>query len=190
MMLSFNRKGVFYLKKNHIISFNTYAIVSMALFAALSIVFGKYFAFNITSAIRISLENIPIIIAAVAYGPIAGAIVGATADLIGCLLVGYDINPIITLGAASIGLISGICYIAIKKITNKTILHSIVSVIPAHIIGSVIIKTTGLYIYYKLPLWFTLSTRALTYAIIAAAEIIILQGIFKSKILQKISKRH
>ena len=42
-----------------------HAIVAMALFIALSIVFGKFLAINVTSSIRISLENLPIIVAAV-----------------------------------------------------------------------------------------------------------------------------
>ena len=78
---------------------NVETIVIMALFVALSIVFGKLLAINVTSNFRISLENTPILLAAVAYGPLAGAVVGALSDLIGCLLVGYSINPIITAGA-------------------------------------------------------------------------------------------
>ena len=158
-----------------------HTVVAMALFIALSIVFGKYLAFNLTSAIRISLENLPVIIAAVAYGPVAGATVGIIADLIGWLLVGYSINPIITLGAAAIGLTAG--FMAEIKI-NKFI-RSFTIVIPAHIIGSVIIKTIGLYIFYRLPLWLTLGTRAGVYAITAAAEGVILYILLSQKVIQR-----
>ena len=80
--------------------------VFSALLAAISIVCGKYLAFNMGDFLRFSFENLPIIFAGMAFGPLIGALVGVVADLVGCLLVGYAINPIITVGAAAIGLIS------------------------------------------------------------------------------------
>lgn len=165
---------------------DVHSIVAMALFIALSIVFGKFLAFNLTSSIRISLENLPIIVAAAAYGPIAGAAVAATADLIGCIMVGYTINPIITLGAISIGLIAG----TLSHINCNKYLKSLITVIPAHFVGSVIIKTIGLYIYFKLPFWLTFASRAGIYAITAIAEIIILQILYSQKIIQRFGGIH
>ena len=157
------------------------AIVSMALFIALSIIFGKFLAFNLTSSIRISLENLPIIVAAAAYGPIAGAVVAAIADLIGCVMVGYTINPIITMGAVVIGLVAG----TLSQINCNKLFKSIIIVLPAHFFGSVITKTIGLYVYFKLPFWLTFASRAGVYAITAVAEIIILYILFSQKIIQK-----
>ena len=77
-----------------------------AILAAFSIILGKYLAINVGENFRFSMENLPILLAGLYLGPLAGAIVGAVADLVGCLLVGYAINPIITLGAVSIGFIS------------------------------------------------------------------------------------
>ena len=79
-----------------------------ALLTALSIVLGKYLAVNVTDSLRISFENLPILMAGLFFGPLIGGVVGAAADMIGCFLVGYSINPIITLGAFLIGVISGI----------------------------------------------------------------------------------
>lgn len=160
---------------------DVHSIVAMALFIALSIVFGKFLAFNITSSIRISLENLPIIVAAAAYGPIAGAVVAATADLIGCVMVGYTINPIITMGAISIGLIAG----TLSHINCNKYLKCFITVVPAHFIGSVIIKTIGLYVYFKLPFLLTFASRAGVYAITSAVEILILHILFSQKIIQK-----
>ena len=157
------------------------AIVAMALFIALSIVFGKFLAFNLTSSIRISFENLPIIIAGVAFGPVAGAVVASVADLIGCILVGYTINPMITMGAVTIGLLAGL----FGKINCNRFLKSILVVVPAHIVGSIIIKTIGLYVYFKLPFWLTIASRAGVYAITAIAEIAIINIIFSQKIIQR-----
>ncbi|MBP3583660.1 MAG: folate family ECF transporter S component, partial [Clostridia bacterium] len=66
--------------------------VALSMLAAISIILGKYLAFGIGNVLRFSFENLPIAFAGIAFGPIAGALVGAVADLIGCLLVGYEIN--------------------------------------------------------------------------------------------------
>lgn len=160
---------------------DVHSVVAMALFIALSIIFGKFLAFNLTSSLRISFENLPIIVAAVAYGPIAGAVVAATADLIGCVMVGYTINPIITMGAVTIGLVAG----TLSQINCNKFAKSIITVLPAHIFGSVVIKTIGLYVYFKLPFWLTFASRAGIYAVTAIAEIIIIYILLSQKIIQK-----
>ena len=73
-------------------------LIMMALFIALSIVLGKQLSFT-AGPFRISFENLTVLMAGIFFGPLAGLTVGACADLIGCLLVGYAINPIITAGA-------------------------------------------------------------------------------------------
>ena len=109
-------------------------------------------------------------------GPLVGALTGAVADLLGCALYGYAINPIITLGAAAVGLISGI--VANYVVRRPPALRVIVSTVAAHLIGSVTIKSLGLAAWYlssynmgllELMLW-----RLLTYSIIAVAECAIL----------------
>ena len=87
-----------------------------ALLSAISIVCGKYLAINLGEVLRFSFENLPIIFAGIGFGPLVGGAVGLAADLLGCLLVGYAINPLVTLGAAAIGFISGASFIIFKKI--------------------------------------------------------------------------
>ena len=93
--------------KKRKISLDLKILCQLAMLIAISIVAGKYLAIGIGEVLRFSLENLPIIFAGIAFGPIAGILVGVAADLIGCLLVGYTINPIVTIGAAVIGGVSG-----------------------------------------------------------------------------------
>lgn len=58
----------------------------MAMFVALQIVFARYMAIQASSSLRISLENVPTILAAAWMGPVSGAVVGAVADVLGMLL--------------------------------------------------------------------------------------------------------
>ena len=86
---------------------NTRVLILSALFIAASIVLGKYLSFTV-GAIRISLENLTILMAGIMFGPLIGLAVGVGADIIGCLMVGYTISPIITLGAGCVGFFSGL----------------------------------------------------------------------------------
>ncbi len=160
-----------------------------AFLSALSIVLGKYLAINLGDTIRLSFENLPILFAGLYFGPIMGICVGVTADLVGCVLVGFTINPIITLGAALIGFTAGIC----KKLMKQDILSIVFSVLLAHLFGSVITKTIGLFVFYKMPFFATLGLRSLTYLCISLCEILILCFLSKSSALtnetQKILKK-
>ncbi len=157
-----------------------------AFLSSLSIVLGKYLAINLGETIRISFENLPIIFAGIFFGPIAGGIVGVVSDLTGCILVGYTINPIITLGAFSIGVLSGIFG---KGFSGGHIFSIPVSVIASHLMGSVFIKTVGLYVYFSMPFLPTLFWRFLTYIFISFAESAILILLSKSQALIKEIKR-
>jgi ECF transporter S component (folate family) len=150
----------------------------MGLFAALSIVFGKLLAFNIGDMIRISFENLPILFAGIFLGPICGAVTGVAADLLGCLLVGYTINPIITLGAAAIGFSSGLLFRVTKPL--PAVLRVSVATLTAHLLGSLLIKTAGLVAFYggvgypMLLLWRSY------YLAIAITEGVIIYVLYKS----------
>lgn len=156
--------------------------VFAALLAAISIVCGKYLAFNVGEFIRFSFENLPIIFAGMAFGPIIGIMVGVVADLIGCLLVGYAINPIITVAAAVIGLISGI-YRYLPRANSRMgyFLKISLTVLAAHLVGSVVIKSFGLSVFYDMPLIILMLWRLLNYAIVGTLEGFILYHLVKNK---------
>jgi len=99
--------------------------------------------FNFGWGLRITFENLPIIMAGILFGPIVGGCVGLATDIISCVITGNAPIPLVMLGATSIGIVSGIVskYLIKKKgITNIT-----VSVVFSHTIGSIIIKTLGLW---------------------------------------------
>ena len=158
--------------------------VALAMLAAVSIIMGKYLAFGVGEVLRFSFENLPILFAGSAFGPIAGVLVGTVADLVGCLLVGYAINPLVTVGAALIGLVSGLVFkvgpfVGIKNRTAKIVL----SVACGHLVGSVIVKTLGLAIFYSMPIPVLMLWRLLNYTIIGLLETVILLALMKNKSL-------
>lgn len=163
---------------------NTQKIAFCALFIALSIVLGKYASIT-AGAFRISFENLPILMAAVMLGPIYGAVVGACADLVGCLLVGYSINPIITVGAAIIGATCGLVYKFLP--VAKQWLKLLFAVGAAHILGSMIVKSIGLMVYYGYPLNLVL-LRIPLYIFIGGLEFAFLLALQKRGLLDKMNQ--
>ena len=166
----------------------TKQIVFMALMVALSIVFGKFLALNFTDMIRVSFENLPIILAAIILGPARGAIVALVADLLGCLLRGYVINPAVTIGAVVFALVVGIVF---KYIPTRGLLASItLSILPAHLLGSVLIKTIGLASFYlssyDMGIGALVALRLLVYGLTSAGEIFIIVALLKNKAFSRL----
>ncbi len=161
--------------------FSPKVLAVSAMLAALSIICGKYFAFNIGTVLRFSLENLPILFAGIVFGPVHGMLVGAVADLVGCLLVGYEINPLVTLGAVSIGGVSGLLHFILKKMKIPTGASITVSIIFAHVIGSVLIKTFGLAAYYDFPFYILMLWRAVNYLVIGILECLVILTLMKNR---------
>ena len=166
---------------------NVYVLVYAAMLAAISVVIGifcKNFLNFGNGLFRITFENFPIIISGLAFGPVVGACVGAVSDVVSFMLStqSFAISPIVTIGAASVGAVSGL--VSHYLIKREGTFRLILSVVAAHFIGSVIIKSFGLFGYYGWPvLW-----RIPTYAVIAALEAWLLCRLYKSTAFAKIFK--
>ena len=155
--------------------------VTLALLVAVSIVCGKFLAFRVGDILRFSFENLPIIFAGIVFGPVAGLLVGVVADLLGCIMVGYTINPIVTIGAAVIGAVAGGLPILLKKFKLSMQPLLIITVVLSHFIGSVIIKTAGLAAFYAMPYFILMLWRGLNYLIVGAVEYFALSALLSSK---------
>ena len=163
-----------------------YRLVLCAFLVALSIVCGKFLQIPVGEMLRFSFENLPILFAGLMFGPVEGVLVGVCADLIGCLAVGYAINPLITLGAAAIGLLAGVGGVALRRLPMAW--QVVLTVAVAHLIGSVVIKTFGLSQYYSLPFVALMGWRAINYALVGAAEAAILCVLVRHKGIRRFTK--
>lgn len=163
---------------------NLRVMMAAALLCALSIIFGKYLAVNITGSIRFSLENLPILLAGLYFGPAVGGVVGVAADLIGCMLVGYTPIPLVTVGGAAIGVCAGAMawYIYPRRTDRFGSVRVFVPVMIAHLVGSVLIKSIGLSHFTSVPLPVTMGWRALTYLGIGAVEGTVIWLLSKNKL--------
>ncbi len=144
-----------------------------AMMVAMSVVIGilcKSFLNFSNGLLRITFENLPILLAGIFLGPVAGGAVGVASDLISYLLSPqtYPPNLIVTLGACTVGVLSGlVARFVVKERGQKQI---ILSCAVAHMVGSMIIKTIGLFTFYQ---WAVL-IRIPLYLVIASLEIFLL----------------
>lgn len=166
---------------------NARVLCLAAMLAAMSLILGKFLQIPnpFQQFIRISFENLPILFAGITMGPLIGAVTGAVADLLGCLLYGYSINPLVTLGAATVGLVSG--FLARYAVRRPLALQVIVSAVAAHLLGSVLVKSFGLAAWYlgsyDMGLSELIAWRLLTYTVIAVAECTLLILLLRNRAL-------
>ncbi len=160
-------------------------LVFSALMTALCVIIGwvckAYFTFG---AIRITFENLPVLLAGIVLGPVYGAAVGAASDIISALLSGFSINPVITLGAAAIGMVAGVLSRYVLK--NKGFVAVLLASLSAHALGSMLIKSLGLWMYDYA--WQLLVLRIPLYLVIGTAESYIIYILLKNKILISFSE--
>lgn len=163
-------------------------LVLAAMLTALSVVIGmlcKSFLNFAGGLFRITFENLPILLAGVFLGPLAGGLVGLTSDLVSYFLSPqiYPPNLTVTLGACTVGVVSGL--VARYAVKTRGPRQFILAGGCAHVLGSMIIKTAGLYQFYG---WAVL-VRFPLYVVIAALEIILLCLLWRRAAFRKLFER-
>ena len=163
---------------------NLKKLVFGAMMTALCVVIGLVCKTYLTfGAIRITFENLPVLLAGIVLGPVYGAVVGIASDLISAPLSGFGINPVITLGAALIGFVSGILSNHVLK--KKSFLSITASCITAHSVGSMLVKSAGL-LMYSYPIQMVL-LRVPLYLAIGAVESYFIYCLLKNKAILNFS---
>ena len=146
-------------------------LTMLALLTAMSIVFARVLSIS-TGFVRFNLGSLPTLLAAVLFGPVEGFAVGAVADMIGGTLSGYAINPLITLGAGSIGLTAGLLWRALPNL--RLGLRTQISVFAGHAVGSIVINSLALHLFYNYP-WSVLVTRIPNALVLAAVNTVLVR---------------
>ena len=127
-------------------TWNVKTLVFMALLIAMHLVLTRVLVIDL-GAYRISVGSVTTILAGLWLGPIAGGVCGLCADIIGCFMKGYAVNPFITVAAILWGVLPALArpLFANKKKTGQTVVICISIVITA-ILSSLVLTTAGLVI--------------------------------------------
>lgn len=168
------------MKKTSYVTSGLKSLVLAAMLTAMSVVIGIFCKTVLNFAgglLRITFENLPIIISGILFGPAVGAVCGAGSDLISYLLSAqtYPPNLVVTLGAATVGAVAGV--ISRYIIKERSTLGIVISTVSAHVVGSMIIKPFGLFAFYE---WLVL-VRIPLYMVIAPIEAALISMLFKNR---------
>lgn len=159
-----------------------------ALLAALSVVLARLIIPMPDESTRFSIEAVPIYMAGMLFGPLAGGLVGFAADFVGCMFSGYGFNPLFCLPPILYGVFGGIFryYLAGKT----SIFRLIIGFLPPIILGSILYQSTALaYVYYNdtfvQGLILKLSTRSVQFAITMVIDVVVIYLLFKARIFER-----
>lgn len=154
-------------------------VTTCAVLIAMSIVFSRALSIS-TDFLRFNLGSLPVVLAAVLFGPGAGFAVGAVADIIGGILAGYAINPLITLGAACIGFFAGLVWQYLPARSESLRLG--LGILLGHVIGSIIINSLALRLFYHYD-WSVLAARIPNALALSAAEFVLMRALLANHAL-------
>ena len=162
-------------------------LTAAAMLTAMSVVIGIFCktVLNFGNGLfRITFENLPILLSGLLYGPFVGGMVGICSDLVSYLLSAqsYPPNLIVTAGACLIGVLSGAMGKILACRGRRT--RIVLSCAIAHLVGSVVVKSIGLYQFYgMLVLW-----RIPVYLVVATLEITVLCLLLGRESFRKLMK--
>ncbi len=147
-----------------------------AMLVAMSVVIGTFCKtfLDFGGLLRITFENLPVLLSGLLFGPIVGGLVGGASDFVSYLFSPqpYPLNLVVTAGAILVGVVSGLMsHYVIRK---PSILQIVLSCGTAHLVGSMIVKSIGLYQFFG---WAVL-IRIPMYVVIATLEIFVICLLF------------
>ena len=161
-----------------------------ALLAAISVVLARLIIPMPNVTTRFSLEAVPIFMAGMLFGPVAGGLVGFTADAVGCLFYGFGYNPIFCVPPILYGVFGGVFRRWLGK--GVTLPRLLASMLPPVIVGSILWQSAALaFIYnskgtFQLSLIYFLSSRSLQFAITIVLDVLVIFLLFRAKIFDRL----
>lgn len=160
-----------------------------AMLAALSVIFARLIIPMPNAFTRFSIEAIPIVIAGLLFGPVAGGCVGFVADLVGCLFSGFGYNPLFCIPPILYGVLPGVLrFIVMKKATLPRIFAVY---LPPVVIGSILYQSVALAKVYNSKGSFSasftyfLTTRSIQFLVTIIIDAVLTWLLFRSKLFER-----
>ena len=160
-----------------------------ALLAAISVVLARLIIPMPNVSTRFSLEAVPIFLSGALFGPLAGGLVGFTADAVGCLFSGYGYNPIFCLPPILYGVFGGVFRRWLGK--GVTLPKLFAALLPPVVLGSILWQSAALSFVYNSKGSFTasliyfLSTRTVQFAVTLVLDVLIIYLLLRTRIFER-----
>jgi len=169
----------------------TRTLAYCALLAALSVVFARLIVPMPNSTTRFSIEAVPIFISGMLFGPLAGGLVGFSADFVGCLFSGYGFNPAFSIPPILYGVAAGLFrrFLAGEKLS---IWKLFVAFIGPVVLGSILYQSTMLSLFYtrdegfRATLAFFLTSRSIQFAITMVIDVVLIFLLFRTGMFKRL----
>ena len=146
----------------------------LALLIAMEIILNRFLSINAWN-IKIGFSFVPVVIAAMMFGPIHAAIVGGVGDLLGALLFPIGAYfPGFTLTAVLMGIVWGLFLYK-----DQNIVKIILSVGINQLILGLVVNTFWISVLYGSPYGPLFLTRIIQAVILTAVQIVVIYGIGK-----------
>lgn len=153
-------------KNSYKTHWNVKTLVFMSLLVAMHLVLTRVLVIEL-GAYRISVGSVCTILAGLWMGPAAGAACGLAADLIGCFMKGYAMDPFITFAAMLWGIIPALVKpVYINKAKMGKTIGIVISVVITAIFSSLIFTTIGLVVFEGYGFYTILPGRLVQFVIL------------------------
>lgn len=177
------------LKQKSFAAMTTKSLAYCAMLAAIQVVLARLIVPMPAADVRFSIEAVPVFLAGMLFGPIAGALVGFSSDLVGCLFSGFGYNPLFCIPPILYGVCGGLFSAWLgKKVSLPRLLLAIA---PAVVLGSILWQSFALtYVYFKDGpfidgLVLRLGARSVQFLVTMVIDAVVLNLLFKSKIFER-----
>lgn len=163
--------------------FSTQMMAVLSVLLALEVIIARFGTIRPSESIKLSLDFIPVVIAAILYGPIPAVVMSILADILGAFL--FPVGPFFpgfTLTAALTGLIYGM--LLHKSQSFPRILSA---VLLQQLLCSMLLNTFWLHVLYGMPYLPTMAARLIQCAVMAALQLVMIPILVKT--IQSLEKR-
>ena len=167
----------------------TRTLAYCALLAALNIVLARLIGLMPDPSTRFSIEAIPLFLAGMFFGPLAGGMVGFAADFVGCLFSPFGYNPIFCIPPILYGVFGGLLRHFIAR--NGSICRLTLSFLLPVVLGSILYQSATLaYMYYDGAFWegflIKLSTRSIQFGITLVIDVAVIYMLLRTNIFPRL----
>ncbi len=162
---------------------STRTLVTLALLSAVEVVLARFIVPMPNPTMRFSIEGVPIILAGLLFGPLAGGVVGLVGDAVGTLFSGYGYNPFFAVPPFMTGLCAGLLRPLVLK--KNSYLRVLASFLPATVLGRVLWQSYWLSFFYGSHsfAWF-LASRSVQFAVTSAVNAAIVYGLLRTRVFE------
>ena len=168
----------------------TKTITYCAMLAAISVALARLAGLMPNEFTRFSIEAVPIFLAGLFFGPVAGGCVGFAADFVGCMFSPYGYNPIYFIPPILYGVCAGLFRHWISR--NASPLRIGAGFVPPVAVGSILIQSCVLaFMQYGSEnftegLSFFLGTRSVQFAIMLVVNTTLVWLLLRSHLFNRI----